>query len=75
MPAFGLDFLMVHNGAGVMWGGLFCTASSQNSCHEGSLSACCEPRESILLGMVFWGPAMSPQVAETFRSLFNEGLH
>lgn len=41
----------------------------------GSLSACFEPGEPILLGMVFWGPAMSPQVAETFWLLFNKGLH
>lgn len=41
----------------------------------GSLSACFEPGEPILLGMVFWGPAMSPQVAETFWPLFNKGLH
>lgn len=32
-------------------------------------SAPCESREPILLGMVFWGPAMSPQVAETFWPL------
>lgn len=32
-------------------------------------SAHCESQEPILLGTVFWGPAMSPQVAETFWPL------
>lgn len=41
----------------------------------GSLSPCFEPGELILLGMVFWGLAMSPQVAETFWPLHNEKLH
>lgn len=40
----------------------------------GSTSLHCEPGESILLGMVFWSPAMSLQVAKTSWLPLHGGL-
>lgn len=58
---------------GVGWSVLYCQQSKQlpwaHCLHALSLGS------PFSLEWFFWGPAMSPQVTETFWSLFNKGLH
>lgn len=68
----GSDFLVATQPCGRGGGGVACFAPpAVKTVALGAprRSAPCESREPILLGMVFWGPAMSPQVAETFWPL------
>lgn len=58
---------------GVGWSVLYCQQSKQlpwaHCLHALSLGS------PFSLEWFFWGPAMSPQVTETFWPLFNKGLH